>query len=217
MSNPWLNVPLGEYEAHMNSAEVQQLKALSDLFAETIRYCRPTSIAILGIAGGNGLEHIDSNLTSRVAGLDVNQIYLEVVKQRYPHLAGLELHRIDLAEELAEWEPFQLVHAALIFEHAGMGRCIENAVSLTAAGGKLSIVLQLPGKIGAAITSPFKSIQALQPHFSLVNSASLRAEIEKHGFRLTRENTRPVAAGKGLWLGIFSTPESRSKPEEAHT
>jgi hypothetical protein len=39
MSNPWLAVPLAEYEQHMNSAEVRQLAALSDLFAEAIARC----------------------------------------------------------------------------------------------------------------------------------------------------------------------------------
>ena len=72
MSNPWLAVPLSEYEQHMSSVEVQQLGALSDLFAEAIGCCRPFSIAVLGIAGGNGLDHIDSSITARVVGLDLN-------------------------------------------------------------------------------------------------------------------------------------------------
>jgi hypothetical protein len=31
MSNPWLKIPLADYEGHMRSAEVQQLDALSAL------------------------------------------------------------------------------------------------------------------------------------------------------------------------------------------
>ena len=100
MSNPWLAVPLSEYEQHMSSVEVQQLGALSDLFAEAIGHCRPLSIAVLGIAGGNGLDHIDSSLTARVVGLDLNPQYLEAVRERYSHLPGLELHCVDLSEQL---------------------------------------------------------------------------------------------------------------------
>jgi len=36
----------------------------------------------------------------------------------------------------------ELVHAALIFEHAGTGRCLENAISLVSPGGHLSVVTQ---------------------------------------------------------------------------
>ena len=115
MSNPWLTVPLSEYEQHMSSVAVQQLGALSDLFAEVIGRCRPLSVAILGIAGGNGLDHIDSSITARVVGLDLNPLYLEAVRDRYSHLPGLELHCVDLSERRVELEPVQLVHAALSF------------------------------------------------------------------------------------------------------
>jgi hypothetical protein len=138
MSNPWLRVPLSEYEQHMSSADVQQLDALSDLFAEAIRRCRPSSVAVLGIAGGNGLDHIDSSITTRVLGLDLNPRYLEAVNRRYSHLPGLDLHCVDLSDQAVEFEPVELVHAALIFEHAGTNRCLENAISLTLPSGHLS-------------------------------------------------------------------------------
>ena len=101
MPSPWLHVPLTDYEGHMGSAGVQQLDALSDLFAEALTYCRPEAVAILGIAGGNGLERIDGNITRRIVGLDVNPLYLEAVRRRFQAARGLELHCVDLAEEMA--------------------------------------------------------------------------------------------------------------------
>jgi hypothetical protein len=41
MSNPWLNIPLAGYEGHMRSDKVQQLDALSKLFAAALERCRP--------------------------------------------------------------------------------------------------------------------------------------------------------------------------------
>src|SRR5665213_493080 len=165
MSNPWLTVPLADYEGHMRSAEVQQLEALSDLFAEPVARYRPGSIAMLGIAGGNGLDQIDANVTKRIVGLDVNPLYLDAVRQRYSLLCGLELYCIDLAEQVIDLQPVQLVHAALVFEHAGTGRCLENALSLVSPGGALSVVLQLPSEIEQGVgTSGFPSIQNLKPH-----------------------------------------------------
>jgi hypothetical protein len=45
-------------------------------------------------------------------------------------------------------EPVQLVHAALVFEHAGVDDCLDNALSMIAPGGNLSVVLQMPAENG---------------------------------------------------------------------
>lgn len=212
MSNPWLAVPLSDYEQHMSSAEVQQLGALSDLFAQSVRRCRPSSVAILGIAGGNGLDHIDSRITARIVGLDVNPLYLEAVRERYSHLPGLETYCIDLSEQNAALEPVQLVHAALIFEHAGVDRCLDNALSMILPGGDLSVVLQLPTERAPAVSSSqFSSIRDLKPHFSLISSAWLRESLAGRRFRLTHQTTRALPAGKGFWMGIFHAPEARQR------
>ena len=144
MPNPWLTVPLADYEGHMKSAHVQQASALSELFANALAYCRPTSVAILGIAGGNGLEQIDHSLTRRVVSVDINVSYLDEVRERHGQINRLELVCLDLAEQDINVEPVQLVHAALIFEHAGVSRCLENALSLVVPGDSFSSVLQLP-------------------------------------------------------------------------
>jgi SAM-dependent methyltransferase len=204
MSNPWLDIPLADYEGHMTSAEVQQLGALSDLFAEAIAFSHPASVAVLGVAGGNGLERIDSKMTARVVGLDVNPLYLDAVRRRYSHVAGLELHCIDLAEQVIELQPVQLVHAALVFEHAGVGRCLDNAISLVADGGALSVVLQLPAKAGQDVgRGGFASMQKLAPHFSLIDPMWLRKTLEERAFRLVCEARRSLPAGKEFWMGIF--------------
>lgn len=212
MSNPWLGVPLAEYEQHMSSLEVQQSGVLSELFAEAVGRCRPVSVAVLGIAGGNGLGHIDSSVTRRVVGLDLNPLYLEAVRERYSHLPGLEVHCVDLSEQQLALEPVQLVHAALIFEHAGVGRCLENAISMMVPGGNLSVVLQLPAEGGEPVSaSQFPSIRNLRSHFSIVSPAWLRDLLAARGFRLTYRTIRTLPAGKGFWAGIFSSREERRR------
>jgi len=204
MANPWLNIPLADYEGHMESPAVRQLHVLSELFAEALAYCRPESIAVLGIAGGNGLEHVDWTITKRVIGLDVNPSYLEEVGSRYAASCELELACVDLAEQRIELEPVQMVHAALVFEHAGAGLCLENALSLVAAGGNLSVVLQLPAEGGQNVgISPFPSMQVLQPGFTLVDPEWLRRTLEQRGLLLAHEERRELPAGKGFWMGVF--------------
>ncbi len=205
MSNPWLCIPLADYEGHMKSAEVHQLDALSELFAEALACSRPASVAVLGIAGGNGLDHIDGSITNRVVGLDVNPLYLDEVRRRYGSKYALELHCVDLAEQLVDLEPVQLVHAALVFEHAGVDLCLENALSLVARGGALSVVLQLTSEFEQSVgTSQFPSIQKLKSHFSLIDHIWLCKTLKQREFRLTHETRRSVPAGKAFWMGVYS-------------
>src|SRR5258708_14839819 len=102
----------------MGSAGVQQLSALSELFKRALDRCLPESVAVLGVAGGNGLEQINCAATKRIVGVDIIQRYLEV-QRRFGTLAGLELHCRDFAERDLSLAPVALVHAALIFEHVG--------------------------------------------------------------------------------------------------
>src|SRR5262245_36739635 len=98
MSNPWLSIPLEDYEGHMGAAGVQQLAALAELFKCTLDRCLPDSVAVLGIAGGNGLEQIDPAVTKRIVGVDLNQRYLDEVGHRFATLPGLALHCRDVSK-----------------------------------------------------------------------------------------------------------------------
>jgi len=203
MSSLWLEVPLEDYEGHMLAPEVAQLPVLADLFTEALALRRPASVAVLGVAGGNGLDRVDPALTKRVVGFDCNPFFLEVVRGRYAGLAGLELHCVDLAREMVEAAPVDLVHAALVFEHAGVGRCLENAVKMVDACGALSVVLQLPSE-QAVSPSGYASIQRLRSNFIYAEPGELRAALEERGFLLDRESRRNLPEGKAFWAGIFT-------------
>lgn len=205
MLSPWLQIPLEDYEGHMSSAEVGQLPVLAELFECALRHCRPESVAVLGIAGGNGLEQIDPSITKRIVGVDINQRYLDEVQRRFGTLAGLELHRRDLTERECGLAPVAMVHAALIFEHAGFGAALENAIALVGMGGWLSIVLQLPSPAepGVAATR-YASIQALKRDFALIESSEAQRVLTRKGFILVEQEHRSLPAGKAFWLGVFA-------------
>jgi hypothetical protein len=204
MSNPWLAIALEDYEGHMGSGNVRQLEALSDLFKRALDLCMPESVAILGVAGGNGLDLVDRATTKRIVGVDINAQYLQAVRQRYGALAGLELYCSDLAVEPLSLVPVDLVHVALVFEHTGLGCCLENALSLVAFGGSLSVVLQLPSETGQDVTvTRYSSMQALRDHFVLIDVSQFHQRLEEKGFHLFHQEQRPLPDGKAFWLGIF--------------
>jgi hypothetical protein len=208
MGNPWLDIPLQDYEGHMNAPDVEQAIALADLFEEALRHCRPDSVAILGVAGGNGLDRIDTDITRRVLGIDIHPGYLDAMRSRYPR-PPLTLLCADLQRESAVGSPVRLVHAALIFEHAGTEECLHNAVSLVVPNGYLSVVLQLRSAAEAEVSpTRYSVMQSLSGHFRIVDRTARKTALESRGFALMQENLRGSPAkillagrlqGVGTW------------------
>jgi hypothetical protein len=130
---------------------------------------------------------------------------LEAVRNRFQAKMPLILHCLDLAMEVVPEAPVDLVHAALIFEHAGTETCLDSAVSLVAPDGYLSTVLQLPPSNANPNVAPsqYTAMQTLSEHFRLVEPDNLRQTMKLRGFELQYETRRALRAGKGLWLGIF--------------
>jgi hypothetical protein len=216
MANPWLEIALDDYEGHMRAPGVEQLGLLSELFAYALATCQPKSIAVLGIAGGNGLGDVNPSVTVRVVGIDINPAYLEATRRRFDTVLNLELYCLDLANQQVELEPVDLVHGGLILEHAGTARCLDNAVAMVGRHGSLSVVLQLPSVLEREVgTSPFPAISKLASEFSLVNPDALMTQLATRSFELAHQSTRPLPAGKSFWQGIFkrmvgTTPHSNS-------
>lgn len=59
MSHPWKEIALRDYENHMRLENVYQLQTMNEMMKEQFCAYPAQSVMILGVAGGNGLEHID--------------------------------------------------------------------------------------------------------------------------------------------------------------
>ncbi len=205
MLNPWLTIPLADYERHMRSEEVQQLSVLANLFGQVLASAKPKSVAILGMAGGNGVERIDPQITTRVCGIDINAGYLETVAHRFPNLPCLELHCLDLNGPSLDVLPVDLVHAALIFEHAGLKPALDHALRLVNPGGALSVVLQLPAANPEENISvdADSSMARLRDDFHLIDPEEFKGRVVPAGFQLLYQTHQPLPGGKAFWTGVF--------------
>ena len=67
---------------------VQQLQAMNQMMKGQLNQYEVQSAMILGIAGGNGLEHVDTEKLNKVYGVDINQEYLTITKKRYENQIG---------------------------------------------------------------------------------------------------------------------------------
>lgn len=128
-NNPWETIKLSDYESHMKLQSVMQLQALNEMMKEQLWAYPVQSVMILGIAGGNGLEHVSLEKYRAVYGVDVNETYLREVRKRYQGLEDI-LHCLclDLRTESAALPSAELLIANLLVEYIGYD-CFQGIVA----------------------------------------------------------------------------------------
>jgi hypothetical protein len=212
MRSPWLDVPLADYEGHMSWPGVGQADMLATQFAQLLVKWAPTSAAVIGCAGGNGFDRLDTGITRRVVGIDINPQYIQELAYRYAAtLPGLELYVRDIQEPVERIEPVDLIYAALVLEYVEPGPVLRNFKVLCRPQGVLAIVLQLPSDKGETIAeSPFTSLKGLAPAMHLVSAADLAACAAESGFAPLASRRIVLSSGKAFALQVFRLQAPRS-------
>jgi SAM-dependent methyltransferase len=200
-ANAWALVPAAEYEAYAGPAGVDQLAPQSAILGKLLSALRPARLAVLGCATGNGLEHVDPAVTSRVVGVDVNVQYLAIARQRFLGLGPiLELYCEDVLRVRLRRDSFDLVHAALLFEYVDALPLAERIASWLSPGGACSVVLQLTPP--PAHPAPPPSMRAVAAGARLVAPAELRASFRRAGLEERKAYEVPVPSGRFL-VGLY--------------
>ena len=118
--NPWEKINLDTYEKHMRLDSVRQLQTINTIMKSQFDMFPVQTAIVLGVAGGNGLEHIRTEKYSTVYGVDINQAYLLAAAKRFPELSDvLKCLRIDLLCESEKLPHAQLLIANLLIEYIG--------------------------------------------------------------------------------------------------
>lgn len=118
--NPWEEITLSDYEDHMSLGSVYQLQAMNKMMKEQFYDHDVSSVMVLGIAGGNGFEHIDCGIFKNVYGVDINQSYLDECGNRYPALKGVfKAICADLTDADLQLPYAELLVANLLIEYIG--------------------------------------------------------------------------------------------------
>jgi hypothetical protein len=202
--NPWTLVPAAEYEAFMGAAGTDEMAPLAALFGRVYEARHPRRLAVLGVATGNGLEHVKVRETGRTVGVDVNLTYLAVTRQRHMRLGpSLQLVCADLEKVELEPSGFDLVHAALVLEYVDLRVAIPRIAGWLSPGGAVAVVLQLPGPGPSPSTWPHEAVRALAGVMRLVPPEELRAACDAAGLREARAFVVPLASGRRLFAALY--------------
>jgi hypothetical protein len=186
MDNPWKSIDLEDYENHMKLDTVLQLQALNQIMRDQLNRYPVASVIIFGVAGGNGLNHIDESRFHVVYGLDINAFYLEECKSRYPQLEGvLCLIEADLLNETVQLPKGDLVIANLLIEYIGYD-CFQRAIQ-KCSPQYVSCVIQINFDNSRFVSdSPYLHVfDGLENVHHQVEEKKLTEALEESGYQFT--------------------------------
>lgn len=198
--NPWLNIPVEDYEGHMSAQNVMQSKMLSEIFADVMNGISPKSIAFLGCTTGNGFEHLIGKDIEQIVGVDINPEYLSACSKRFAKkLPQLKLICEDLSKVNFPNSTFDLIHAALVFEYVDTDMLLSKISVWLKPGGIISVVLQLPSEASAPVTeTPFESIKSLVSFIKLIDPVEFKTLAQKHGLEEITNEIVKLKSGKSF-------------------
>ncbi|WP_289158858.1 class I SAM-dependent methyltransferase [uncultured Muribaculum sp.] len=196
--NPWEEIPLEDYESHMRLSSVQQLQTMNRMMRRQFSLCRADEAMVLGVAGGNGLEHVVPACIGRIYGVDINPDYLKQCEARYPQLKGvLECICVDLADDNACLPHADLLIANLLIEYIGYD-CFCRVVAKVNPRC-VSCVIQINVDDSFVSDSPYLHIfDGLERVHHSMQEDELTCVMAKIGYRLLDKTEQQLPNGKKL-------------------
>ena len=198
MKNPWEEISLSDYENHMKLGSVMQLQAMNEMMKGQFNDYPVSSVIVLGVAGGNGLEHIQKERLKKVYGVDINSSYLREVARRYPDLNGvLECLCIDLADEVRKLPEADMVIANLLIEYIGYD-CFQKAIVQTSPK-YVSCIIQINMEDSWVSDSPYlHAFDGLEQVHHQMEEQSLQKAMFKIDYHTIKTLEHMLPNGKKL-------------------
>lgn len=198
MKNPWKTIDLNVYEEHMRLSSVGQLQALNEFMRVQLEEAGRGTAMILGVAGGNGLEHISSAAVKKVYAVDINERYLDVCRERYSYLGdAVEYICADVSDGEAVLPRADTVIADLFIEYIGCNAFIRQILKIRPRS--VSCVIQLNCGEGFVSQSPYESaFDGLNEIHRDVDENELGEAMKAAGYTLLKRAQKNLPNGKAL-------------------
>jgi ubiquinone/menaquinone biosynthesis C-methylase UbiE len=205
MGNPWLDIPLAEYEGHMSLPEIGQAPLLAEVFDRAVKRWSPVSIALIGCAGGNGFERLAAGTIDRLVGVDVNPDYIEQARRRHVRrLSNIELLCADIQSQSLMYGPVDFTYAALLFEYVDMAAALDTLKRNSRPTARLTTVVQLAhSTLSPVSSSPYQSLGRLASIMKLVAPEDLQYAAVQVGFAYEDSEILTSASGKQFCVQNF--------------
>ena len=199
MKNPWEEIDLEDYENHMRLDSVRQLQVMNSIMRSQFEAYPVCSAMVLGVAGGNGLEHVRREKYQTVYGVDINEDYLRKVEERYADLGDV-LHcvRLDLVHEADRLPQVQLVIANLLIEYIGYEAFQEAIRNISPAYVSCVIQINTDEKNWVSDSPYIHAFDGLDAVHHQMNEEELTSAMHAIGYDLLLQESNDLPNGKAL-------------------
>jgi hypothetical protein len=213
MRHPWLEIPIADYEAHMALPSIGQAPLLGEALQRCVTEFQPRSLAVLGAAGGNGLECVTNTTVRRLVALDFNPDYLALCTRRHAGaFAEFEPVLHDLSQGPPALAPVDCIFAGLLLEYLPVESFCGGLPSLLNRDGGLAVLLQLPSPTLPEVSpSPLASLSRLESAFTFVSPKALEEMLAVHGFVPMAEQRYDLASGKSFHYAAYRLGRLKGK------
>jgi hypothetical protein len=180
----------------MRLENVYQLQTMNEMMKEQFCAYPAQSVMILGVAGGNGLEHIDPTKFRSVYGVDINPDYLAVCQKRYPDLGDcFKPICADLSDEAVQLPHADLLIANLLIEYIGYA-CFQKVVTKVKPQ-YLSCIIQVNPETSFVSDSPYlHAFDRLEEVLHAVEEQELVSRMQEIGYMKELTAVKDLPNGK---------------------
>lgn len=199
MHNPWEDIALSDYENHMSLDSVKQLQAMNSIMKEQFGAYPVDTAMVLGIAGGNGLEHVSKDKYKTVYGVDINADYLKAVEARYGALEGiLKCVKADIINECYKLPEAQLVIANLLIEYVGYEAFMKAMMRVRPQYISCVIQINIDEHQWVSDSPYLHAFDRLDEVHCQMEEEALTKAMEETGYRKILSESYPLPNGKAL-------------------
>ena len=197
MNNPWLEISHSDYEKHMT--EVGQAQVLNKLTKYCLDKYKPESFALLGCATGNGLEHINSEITGSVYAIDINPDYLRRTREKFDKkIKHLQTLNIDIRKDALTISNVDLIFVGLLLEYVEPLDALEKIIQCLNQNGILLIVIQENKQTSFVSKTKYKSLEKLGEVSQDVNESEIHKFIHSENLELIKRERRELTKNKSF-------------------
>ena len=203
--NPWEKISLDDYENHMSLDSVYQLQKMNAMMKDQFDGYPVKTAMVLGIAGGNGLEHVKTEKYQTVYGVDINEDYLRATSERYKDLGDvLQCIRADLTDGSTALPKAELVIANLLIEYIGYPAFLKVIRQVDPKYVSCAIQINTDTEKWVSDSPYIHAFDDLDRVHCQMEEKKLLESMEEAGFSLIKKKEEPLPNGKALLRLDFS-------------
>ena len=197
--NPWEEISLETYERHMSLDSVKQLQEMNRIMKDQLDVYPAETVMILGIAGGNGLEHIKKDKYKTVYGVDINESYLQKTKNRYLDLSDiLQCLHLDIVSETDKLPHSDLLIANLLVEYIGYDAFVRAIKKINPEYISCVIQINTDEEMWVSDSPYIHAFDSLDKIHHQMEAETVNKKMKSIGYELILQDTKDLPNGKAL-------------------